>query len=376
VKTKGALLWATNQPWSVEDIEVGAPRSGEVTVQLAGCGLCHSDEHLVTGDVPVPHWPMLGGHEAAGTIVELGPGVSRFKVDDRVVIVAIPSCGQCLPCLRGHGSICDEAYRAVSGESISDNTRRYRASNGEEVSPFCHVGGFAHHVTVHEYSLVKVEKDIPMELAALVGCGVTTGWGAAVNVAEVRPGDNAVVIGFGGIGASAVLGAVHAGAERVVVIDPLAHKHKWAFELGATHCFTSTEEATAFLREDTWGVMADKVIIAPSRMEGWMLEDAMQMTGKLGTVVAVAAGDVTQVDARINISEFRGYQKTLKGMLLGGRSPKTDVTTLVDLYVAGRLPLEKLVTRRYSLDEINAGYQDMRDGKNIRGLLVYNSVLS
>jgi NDMA-dependent alcohol dehydrogenase len=375
LKTRGALIWGINQPWSVEEIEVGAPRFGEVTVQLAGCGLCHSDDHLVTGDVPVPHWPILGGHEAAGIIVDAGPGVSRFKVGDRVVLSAIPSCGQCGPCLRGYGAICDEAYRTLSGESISDNTRRYKASNGKEVSPFCHIGGFAQHVTVHEYSLVKVEKDIPLELAALLGCGVTTGWGAAVNDAEVRAGDTVVVIGFGGVGASALLGAVQAGAERAVVIDPVASKHEWALGLGATHFFTSAEEATEFIREDTWGAMADKVIITASRLEDRMVEDALQMTGKLGAVIVVSAGDVNQV-VHFKISGFRSYQKTLKGTLLGGKSPKRDIPILIDLYVAGKLPLEKLVTRCYSLDEINQCCQDMRDGKNLRGFLVYNSASS
>jgi NDMA-dependent alcohol dehydrogenase len=375
LKTKAALIWGTDQPWRVEEIEVGAPRSGEVTVQLAACGLCHSDEHLVTGDVPAPHWPILGGHEAAGTIVDVGPQVGRFKVGDRVVLVAIPSCGQCCSCLRGYGSICDEGYRVLSGESISDNTRRNKASNGAEIAPFCLVGGFAQYVTVHEYSLVKVKKDIPLELAALLGCGVTTGWGAAVNAAEVRPGHTAVVIGFGGTGASALLGAVHAGAERAVVIDPVIDKHKWALDLGATHCFASAEEATAFLREDTWGVMADEVIITASRMEDRMLDDALQMTGKLGTVVAVSAA-AADYKASFNINDFRGYQKTLKGPLLGGGSPKRDISTLIDLYVAGKLPLEKLVTRRYSLAEINEGYQDLRDGKNVRGLLVYDTAPS
>jgi Zn-dependent alcohol dehydrogenase len=254
--------------------------------------------------------------------------------------------------------------------AITDNTYRARAGD-DELASFCCIGGFARYATVHEWSLVKVEKDIPSELAALLGCGVTTGWGAAVNVAQVRPGDTAVVIGLGGVGASALLGAVHAGAERAIVVDIAESKRDWAFELGATHFFTSIEEATSAIREETWARMADEVIIVPARMEGWMIPAALAMTGKVGTVAAVAAGAVTPLDMQVNISDMRGYLKSLKGVLQSGRSPKIDITSLIDLYVAGKLPLEKLVTARYELEQINQGYQDMLDGKNLRGLLVY-----
>jgi NDMA-dependent alcohol dehydrogenase len=370
VQTKGAVLRGVHEPWLIEEIEMGAPRSHEVTVQLAACGLCHSDAHIVSGDQPVGHWPVLGGHEAAGTIVDIGPDAEKYKVGDRVVLSAIPSCGQCPPCLRGYGSLCDEGYRAASGEAITDNTYRAKAGD-DELASFCCIGGFAPYTTVHEWSLVKVEKDIPLELAALLGCGVPTGWGAAVHVAQVRPGDTAVVIGLGGVGASALLGVVHAGAERAIVVDTAESKREWAFELGATHFFTSIEEATLAIREETWARMADEVIIVPARMEGWMIQAALDMTGKMGTVAAVAAGAVTPLDMQVNIAQLRGYQKSIKGVLQGGRSPKADITTLIHLYVAGKLPLEKLVTARYKLEDINQGYQDMVDGKNLRGLLVY-----
>jgi len=372
VKTKGALLWGHGQDWVVEEIEVGCPVAGEVMVEVAACGLCHSDEHLVTGDIPIDRWPMIGGHEAAGTIVETGPGVDRFKVGDEVVVCAIPSCGRCRPCLLGRGSVCDEAFRAISGETIADGSRRIKVT-GRDVfaAPFSHVGAFAPYITVHEWSLVKVEKPVPLEYASLIACGVTTGWGAAVNVAKVRPGDNVVVVGLGGVGASAVLASVAAGAERVFVIDPAANKAQWATELGATHFFTNAAEATEALREESWGVMAESVILTPGRMEGTLIQQGLDMTAKLGTLVAVAAGDVRQRDATLDITQLRQYQKTIAGVLLGGGSPRQDIRSLLDLYAAGRLPLEKLVTKRYALAEINQGYADMRAGLNLRGLLVY-----
>ena len=177
MRTKAALLWGPNQAWSVEPVTVPNPLASEVTVKVAACGLCHTDEHLVTGDLPVPHWPILGGHEAAGEIVAIGSGVSDYVVGDKVILSAIPGCGRCRPCLRGFGVVCDQAFRAVSGESIADGTRRIRAQDGREVSAFCHVGGLAPYVTVHEYSLVRVEKDIPMDLARAPGLRSRNGMG-------------------------------------------------------------------------------------------------------------------------------------------------------------------------------------------------------
>jgi S-(hydroxymethyl)glutathione dehydrogenase/alcohol dehydrogenase len=357
----------------VEEIDVGRPVAGEVMVQVAACGLCHSDEHLVTGDIPIDNWPMIGGHEAAGTIVEVGPGVDRFKVGDDVVICAIPSCGRCRPCLLGRGSVCDEAFRAVSGETIADGTRRIAVPGRNTfAAPFSHVGAFAPYVTVHEWSLVKIEKPVPLDYASLIACGVTTGWGAAINVAKVRPGDNVVVVGLGGVGASAVLASVAAGAERVFVIDPAENKSRWAFDLGATHFFTTAAEAAEVLRQESWGVMAESVILTPGRMEGSLIQQGLDMTAKLGTLVPVAAGDVRERDAKLDITQLRQYQKTIAGVLLGGGSPHQDVRSLLDLYAAGRIPLEKLVTKRYALAEINQGYHDMRAGLNLRGLLAYS----
>jgi S-(hydroxymethyl)glutathione dehydrogenase / alcohol dehydrogenase len=372
VETKGALLWGVDQKWSVEPISIPDPLPPEAVVKVTACGLCHTDEHLVTGDITVPHWPMLGGHEAAGEIVAIGSAVPGFSVGDHVVLSAIPGCGRCRPCLLGYGAVCDEAYRTISGESIADNRRRIRARGDQEVSALCHVGGLAPYITVHEYSLVKVHKSMPLELASLLGCGVSTGWGAVVNVAQVRPGDTAVVMGLGGIGAASVLACVASGAERVVVVDPAENKRGWALELGATHFFPSNAEATQALRDDTWGLMADKVMITVGRMEGHLLQEALELTGKLGVVAAVSAGDFTAVDVKLNINEMRGYLRSIRGVIQNGGSPKVEISKLINLYAAGKLPLEKLVTARYRLEEVNQGYRDMLDARNIRGIVVFD----
>jgi len=244
LKTKGAILWGVGEAWSVEEIEVGDPRAGEVTVELAASGLCHSDEHLVTGGTPVPFFPVIGGHEGAGVVTKVGPGVTGLQEGDHVVTAFIPACGQCPPCSNGHQNLCDLGAKLLGGRAISDDTFRVQA-RGQDVVPMCLLGTFAPYITVHQASVVKIEPDIPLEVAALVGCGVTTGWGSATKVADVRPGENVVVMGAGGVGMNAVQGAAAAGAKRVMVIDPVESKRERAMEFGATHTYASAEEAMA-----------------------------------------------------------------------------------------------------------------------------------
>jgi Zn-dependent alcohol dehydrogenase len=179
-------------------------------------------------------------------------------------------------------------------------------------------------------------------------------------------------MGLGGIGAASVLACVASGAERVVVVDPAENKRAWALELGATHFFTSNAEATEALREETWGLMADKVMITVGRMEGHLLQEALELTGKLGVVAAVSAGDFTAVDVKLNINEMRGYLRSIRGVIQNGGSPKVEISRLINLYAAGKLPLDKLVTARYRLEEVNQGYRDMLEARNIRGIVVFD----
>ena len=239
MKTKGAILWGINEPWSIEDIEVCDPQAGEVMVELAASGLCHSDEHLVTGGTPI-EMPVLGGHEGAGVVIKVGAGVTGLKEGDHVVTAFIPACGQCPPCSNGHQNLCDLGAALLGGKAISDGTNRVTAK-GKGVQTMCLLGTFSPYITVHQASVVKIEPDIPLAVAALVGCGVSTGWGSATKVADVRPGENVVVMGAGGVGMNAVQGAAAAGAKRVMVIDPVEAKREWAMEFGATHTYASAE---------------------------------------------------------------------------------------------------------------------------------------
>src|SRR4051794_22916576 len=267
VKTKGAILWGVGEEWSVEEIEVGDPAPGEVTVELAASGLCHSDEHLVTGSTPVASFPVIGGHEGSGVVTKVGPGVANLKEGDHVVTAFIPACGQCPPCAKGLQNLCDLGAHLLGGVAISDGTHRVTAK-GQGVSPMCLLGTFSPYITVHQASVVKIEPSVPLEVAALVGCGVTTGWGSATKVADVRPGETVVVMGAGGVGMNAVQGAAAAGARHVVVVEPVAHKRDWATTYGATHSFATAEEATEAVNELTWGRMADKTIITVGDIQG------------------------------------------------------------------------------------------------------------
>lgn len=371
MKTKGAVIWEVGSEWSVEEIEIGAPKSHEIKVELAATGLCRSDDHVATGDTAL-QLPVLGGHEGAGVVVEIGPEVSDVRVGDHVVLSYLPACGKCGPCASGNQNLCVLSAHLLTGESISDGTCRVTA-RGQDVRPFCLLGTFSPYVVVHENSAVKIEKHIPLDLAALVGCGVTTGWGSATHIAEVKPGETVVVMGAGGVGMNAIQGSAAAGARRVVVIEPVAEKRSWAMTFGATHTFADVESARAQLPDLTWGLMAEKAIVTVDRLAPSMVKEALDLVGKNGRVVLTAVGSSEDVDVRLNLTEMTFYQKSIRGANFGGSNPRFEIPWLLGMWEQGKLNLDGLVTKRYKLDEINDAYRDQRAGKLIRGLIDYTA---
>lgn len=370
MKTKGAILWGLDEPWSVEEIGLGDPREGEVQVELAASGLCHSDHHLVTGDIALPSFPALGGHEGAGVISKVGPGVKGLAEGDHVVLSFIPACGQCAQCSTGHQNLCDLGMYLLTGQAISDGTHRVQA-RGKDVIPMCLLGTFSPYVTVNQFSVVKIEPYISLEAAALVGCGVTTGWGSAVNIADVRPGETVIVAGVGGIGINAVQAAAAAGAERIIAIDPVEFHRDQAKRFGATHTFASMAEAIEPVMEITWGRMADKVMLAMGVVHGEDIEPAMILTAKGGRCVVIGLASVTDMDTRLSLFQLSMLQKQLCGTIFGGANPRKDIPSLLSMYHSGKLNLDDLITKTYRLEEINDGYQDMLEGRNIRGVIRY-----
>jgi S-(hydroxymethyl)glutathione dehydrogenase/alcohol dehydrogenase len=351
-------------------------------VEWKVAGLCHSDEHFVTGDmVPPaemleaagmpPFFPVIAGHEGSGVVAEVGPGVTSVSVGDHVSASFIPSCGRCRYCSSGRQNLCDAGAGAMQSGQISDGTQRHWL-NGEPVTMMAKLGTFAEYTCVSEASVIKVDSDLPLDVVALVSCGVATGWGSATKRADVRPGDTVVVVGIGGIGINAVQGAAMAGAKRVIAVDPVEFKREKAMEFGATHTFTSMDEAMAAVTELTWGQMADKVIMTPGVMYGDMMRLGTALAGKGGTIVVTAVAPITQTESSVNLFELAMYNKEIKGTIFGSLNPRHDIPKLLGLYRDGQLKLDELITRRYTLDQINEGYRAMRSGENLRGVIMYD----
>lgn len=370
MKARAAILRQPNQPWSVEDIELDGPADDEVLVKMVAAGMCHSDEHIAEGDLSAP-LPIVGGHEGSGVVVEVGAKVRSLAVGDHVVSSYIPSCGRCRFCANGQQNLCDLGAHLLSPGTLSGEFRHH-AAGGEDLSPFLKLGTFCDHMVTTEDSLVKVDASHDLRLMALLSCGVATGWGSAVHRAEVTPGDVVVVAGIGGIGSAAVQGARIAGASRIIAVDPLENKREMAMEFGATHSAASLEDAMGLAQETTNGQGADKVILTAGVITGDMLLPAMSLVRKGGTCVVTGLGPETAIDVQLSLIDLVLSNKEIKGTVFGSGNPRADIPHLANLHAQGQLLLEEMVTRTYTLDDVNQGYQDLRDGKNIRGVIVFD----
>lgn len=370
MKTKGALIWEFNQPWSVEEIEIGDPRKDEVKIQMEAAGMCRSDHHLVTGDIPMAGFPVLGGHEGAGIVTEVGPGVDDFAPGDHVVLAFIPSCGKCPSCQAGMRNLCDLGAGLLAGESVTDGSFRIQA-RGQNVYPMTLLGTFSPYMVVHRSSVVKIDPSVPFEVACLVGCGVTTGYGSAVHTADVRPGDDVAIVGLGGVGMAALQGAVSAGARYVFAVEPVEWKRDQALKFGATHVYPDINAALMGIAEVTYGLMAQKVIITVGKLDGADVDSYLTITAKGGTCVLTAIGSLVDTQVTLNLAMLTLLQKNIQGTIFGGGNPHYDIPKLLSMYKAGKLNLDDMVTTAYKLEQINDGYQDMLNGKNIRGVIRY-----
>ena len=369
MKTTAAVIHEAGKALEIEELDLEGPQEGEVLVRFTHAGLCHSDLHVMNGEIA--GWlPMVLGHEGAGVVEEVGPGVTRVAPGDHVVCSFIPSCGSCHWCATGQQPICDWGANTMRGHlpgehwPLSGPSGRYGA--------MCMLGTFSQYGLIHQYSAVRIQPDLPLDVAALVGCGVPTGWGSATNAADVRPGQTVVIYGVGGIGINAVQGARFAGAQYVVAVDPVAFKREKALEFGATHAVESGEDAIMRAFEITNGVGADSAIVTVGVVGPKVVEDAFNATRKLGTVVVVGLGPMMENTIQLNGTIMTLYQKTVKGSLFGSSNPMHDIKNILSLYKAGQYKLDELVTKTYSLDDINAGYDAMSAGENIRGVIVYD----
>lgn len=368
MKTKAAILRDAHQPFEIVELDLDGPAEGEVLIRYTAAGLCHSDLHLTDGDLP-PRFPIVGGHEGAGIIEDVGPGVSKVKPGDHVVCSFIPNCGTCRYCSTGRQSICDMGATILEG-CMPDGSFRFHGG-GEDIGTMCMLGTFSERATISQHSVVKVDDWLPLDKAVLVGCGVPSGWGSAVYAGNVRAGDTVVVYGIGGLGVNAVQGSVHAGAKHVVAVDPVEYKRQTALEFGATHAFADPDEAREKITELTWGQGADVALILVGTVDEKVVADATATIGRGGSVVITGLADPAKLTVQLSGADLTLNQKTVKGTLFGSANPQYDIVKMLRLYDAGQLKLDELVTKQYSLEQINDGYQDLRDGKIIRGVLVH-----
>jgi S-(hydroxymethyl)glutathione dehydrogenase/alcohol dehydrogenase len=372
VKTRGALLRAAgSHKWEVEDLEFGAPKAGEVAVKLTAAGLCHTDYHFITGDQTVERLPLLGGHEGAGVVEEVGPHCRDLRPGDHVIATFMPACGRCRWCVIGRQNLCDRGAGLLAGPGL-DGTDRLHTLDGTPVTQMTYLGTFSPYLVCPEDSLIKVDPEVPLDKVAVIGCGVVTGWGSAVYTADTQIGDTVVVLGVGGVGMNAVQGAKHAGASTIVAVDPVGWKRQTAVDtFGATHQAATPEEALELVADLTHGVMADRTIIHLGVVPGEAVQPALDLTSKGGVVVVSGTSSMHQTDATLGLLWLTLMEKQIRGGLYGGCNPRVDVPKLVELYKRGHLLVDELITRTYTVDQINEGFSDMLDGRNLRGVILH-----
>jgi len=375
VRVRGAVLremglpapYAESRPLEIAELELDPPGEGELLVKIGAAGLCHSDLSVIDGSRPRV-MPMVLGHEAAGEVVETGPNADSFEVGDHVIMAFVPACGACEPCRSGRAALCDPGAAAnVAGELLG-GTRRWNTGDEEVMHHHLGVSAFADHAVVSARSAVKVDPDVPYEVAALFGCAVLTGVGAVQNSAAVKMGETVAVFGLGGVGLAALLGAHLAGASRIVAVDILQSKLDLAKQLGATDVVLAGEEGTVENVRAATGGGAHKAIETVGNAQ--VLGDAYAATRRGGVTVTVGLPHPSKM-LEIPAVSLVAEERTLRGSYLGSCVPALDVPRYVELYQRGRLPVEKLLTHTIALDEINEGFDRLARGEAVRQAVVF-----
>ncbi len=362
---RSAVLFEIGQKLQLADVDLAPPGQGEVRVKLAASGICASDWHTMTGAIPSPA-PAVLGHEGAGVVAAVGEGVTTVTPGDHVVLSWVPACGRCRLCERGRPNLCSVAAPALLAGTLVSGQRRL-SYQGDPLYHYSFLSTFAEETVVDEAACIPIRSDVPLSVAALVGCAVMTGYGAVVNRAKVEVGSTVLIYGAGGVGLSAVMAAALSGAQHVVVVDPVAAKRELAAELGATHTLDpGCDDVTEAVRSLTRGDGADYALEAAGRPE--LVAQAFDATRRGGTIVAVG---VPGPDAQVILPgpHLVRHEKVVTGSLYGSCHPRQDMPTVLDLYASGKLPLDRLITKIYPLEDINVAFDDMNSGKLARGVI-------
>jgi alcohol dehydrogenase len=373
MKTRAAVLqaigrpqpYAKSRPLVVEELALDPPGPGEVLIEIKAAGLCHSDLSVINGDRPRPT-PMALGHEAAGIVLELGPGVTDLAPGDHVVLVFVPSCGRCVACMEGRPALCEPGAAANVAGNLFSGTKKLRRADGP-VHHHMGVSAFAERAVVSRNSCVRIDPELPLEEAALFGCAVLTGVGAVVNTARVVPGQSVAVVGLGGVGLNAVLGARLAGARRIIALDLVDDKLALARELGATDTFDAGDPDCAQAARDATAGGVDVAFEMAGSVKA--MELAWQVTRRGGTTVTAG---LPHPDHRFPLPQVAlvGEERTVKGSYIGSCVPIRDVPRYVELYRQGRLPVDRLLSERVGLDELNEAFDRLASGRTIRQVLI------
>lgn len=367
MKMQAALLLEAHQPFIVDEVTLDEPHAGEVLVKIAASGVCHSDYHLASGATEHP-MPVVPGHEGAGVVEAVGPGVTRVKVGDHVTLNWAPDCGQCFYCLRGKPSLCETYIDPIWGGTMLDGTTRLKWRD-QTVYHFSGLASFAEYAVVPQESCVRIRKDVPLGVAALVGCAVATGVGAAIYTAQVKAGESVVVFGCGGVGLNILQGAVLCGAQTIIAVDTNPAKMEIARQFGATHTLMADQNPLQGIRDLTHGRGADHAFEAvgiPALQE--LAFSAIRPGGTLTLAGLSPMGTGTNLPGAV----ITRQEKVIKGSYYGTIDASRDFPLLLDLYMAGKLKLDELISQQYRLDQINEAYAAMLSGAVARGVVVFD----
>lgn len=359
--------FSTSRPLSIEELDLGPPGHEEVLVRIAAAGLCHSDLSVINGDRPRP-MPMALGHEASGVVEAIGPGVHDLAPGDHVVMSFVPSCGHCLPCAEGRPALCLPGAEA-NGKGVLLSGERRLVCDEVPVNHHLGISGFATHAVVSRHSAIRIDRDLPLTEAALFGCAVLTGVGAVVNTCGVRPGQSVAVVGLGGVGLAAVLGALASGAERVVAIDLASEKLEVARQLGATDVFLASDEGVIDkIRETTSGGVDHALEMAGSTRA---FDLAYRITRRGGTTATAGLANPVSQFAIPAVSLVAEERRVL-GSYLGGCVPSRDIPRFIGLYRRGKLAVDRLLSSTGRLEEINEAFDLLHEGKVIRHVITFD----
>lgn len=362
-----ALPYAESKPIRIEEIELDPPGAGEVLVKIAAAGLCHSDLSVVNGSRPRP-LPMVIGHEASGVVEEVGPGVSGLERGDHVVFVFVPSCGACVPCNEGRPALCEPGAAANVAGTLLGNQRRIKL-NGEYVTHHVGVSCFAEYAVVSQCSLVKVHKKLPLDQAALFGCAVITGVGAVANTAAMKMGSTAVIVGLGGTGLAALLGAIAGGARKTIGVDLLQSKLDMALELGADAVFRADDPDIIEKVKAATGGGGDYAFECVGSEKA--MELSYMLTRRGGTTVSSGLSD-PKSHFSVQHVNLVAEERTIKGSYLGSCVPKRDIPDYIEMFEAGTLPVDRLMSEKITLDQVNEGFDKLSSGETVRQLIIFD----